>query len=135
MAESEGKSKKTIRKPSRFGRHPIEGYSVHTALWIEKDGQLYMGGGRVRLLEEIHRLGTIAAAARSMNLTYSNAWLWVDSMNQLAPSPLVIRTTGGVGGGKAVVTEEGLAAIQTYKELRDRLGDAFDAEVSEDGKF
>ena len=129
MAES--RSKKTIRKPSRFGRHPIEGYSVHTALWIEKDGQLYIGGGRARLLEEIHRLGTIAAAARSMNLTYSNAWLWVDSMNQLAPSPLVVRTTGG----KAIVTEEGLAAIQTYKDLRDKLGDAFDAEVSEDGKF
>ena len=70
-----------------------------------------------------------------MNLTYSNAWLWVDSMNQLAPSPLVVRTTGGVGGGKAIVTEEGLAAIQTYKDLRDKLGDAFDAEVSEDGKF
>ena len=127
-----GESKKNIRKPSRFGRHPIEGYSVHTALWVEKDGQLFIGGGRAKLLEEIDRLGSIAAAARSMNLTYSNAWLWVDAMNQLSEEPLVTKNTGGVGGGKAVVTEAGHKAINLYKELHDRLENDFDSEVSEE---
>lgn len=126
------KTQKSVRKPSRFGRHPIKGYSVHTALWIEKDGQLFIGGGRARLLEEIDRLGSIAAAAREMHLTYSNAWLWVDSMNSLSDTPLVERITGGVGGGHAVVTEAGHAAIEEYKALKTKLEETFDAEVNDE---
>jgi molybdate transport system regulatory protein len=119
MAEQQKSS--NVRKPSRFGRHPQEGYRVQSSTWIEKDGELYLGGGRVMLLERLGELGSIAAAARSMHLTYRNAWLWVDSMNNLAPSPLVLRTTGGIGGSHAQLTEEGLKAIKKYKELRHKL--------------
>jgi molybdate transport system regulatory protein len=116
------KTKKT-RKPSRFGRHPQAGYSVQASIWIEKDGELYLGGGRIMLLEQINKLGSIAAAARSMNLTYRNAWLWIDSMNHLAPSPLVERVTGGAGGGYAKLTDEGFKAIAQFKELKSKLED------------
>jgi molybdate transport system regulatory protein len=108
-------------KPSRFGRHPKAGYHVQASVWIEKDGQLYLGGGRVMLLERIDKLGSIAAAARSMNLTYSNAWHWIDSMNSLAPHPLVESTTGGSGGGHAGLTKEGHKAIARFHELRSNL--------------
>ena len=77
-----------------------------------------MGWGRVMLLERIEKFGSIAAAARSMKLGYRNAWLWVDAVNRLAPTPLVEKTTGGAGGGHARVTEEGQKAIRQYKELR-----------------
>jgi len=70
------------------------------------------------LLERIDELGSIAAAARSMKLGYRNAWLWVDSMNRLAPVPLVENVTGGSGGRHAILTEEGRKAIREYKELR-----------------
>ena len=89
--------------------------------WIEKDGELYLGGGRVMLLEHIEKLGSIAAAARSMNLTYNNAWLWINAMNKLAPSPLVERMAGGAGGGHARLTEEGHKAIIQFHKLRARL--------------
>jgi molybdate transport system regulatory protein len=122
MAMSD-KSKPGSRKPSRFGRHPQAGYTTQASVWIEKDGELYLGGGRAMLLERLEQLGSIAAAARSMKLTYRNAWLWIDAMNRLAPSPLVEKITGGAGGGHAQLTDEGHKAIESYRELRARLSD------------
>ena len=80
-----------------------------------------MGWGRAILLEHIDRLGSIAAAARAMRLSYRNAWLWVEAVNRLAPAPVVEKTIGGIGGGRARLTEEGRKVITEYKELRTRF--------------
>jgi molybdate transport repressor ModE-like protein len=53
-----------------------------------------------------------------MGLGYRNAWLWVESMNRLAPSPLIVTTAGGPGGRHSILTEEGRKAIKDYKTLR-----------------
>ena len=116
-------SKTGSRKLSRFGRHPKVGYTVRSSVWIEKDGELYIGGGRATLLEKLDQLGSISAAARSMKLTYRNAWLWIDAMNRLAPSPLVEKITGGAGGGHAQLTDEGRQVIAQYRELRTKLSE------------
>ncbi len=108
-------------KPARFSRHPEPGYAVRGRVWLEKDGELYMGWGRVMLLERIEKYGSIAAAARSMKLSYRNAWLWIEAMNRLAPAPVVEITAGGAGGRHARLTEEGRRVIRQYKELRARL--------------
>lgn len=109
------------KKPSRLSRHPGPGYTVRGRIWTEKDGELYLGWGRIILLEQIDKLGSIAAAARSMGLGYRNAWLWIEAMNRLAPSPLVEKAAGGAKGGHARLTEEGKRTIQEYKELRAKL--------------
>jgi molybdate transport system regulatory protein len=106
------------KKTEHFSRHPQPGYRVGGRVWLEKDGELYMGWGRAMLLERIDKFGSIAAAARSMKLGYRNAWLWIESANRLAPSPLVEKTTGGAGGGHARLTEEGRRAVEQYKQLR-----------------
>jgi len=118
-----GDLKSGSRKLSRFGRHPQTGYTVQASVWLEKDGELYVGGGRATLLEKLDQLGSIAAAARAMKLTYRNAWLWIDAMNRLAPSPLVEKITGGAGGGHAQLTEEGRRVVALYHELRVKLAD------------
>ena len=107
-----------VGKPSRFSHHPESGYAVKGRVWLEKDGELYLGGGRVMLLERIDELGSVAAAARSMRLGYRNAWLWIEAANRLAPSPLVEKVKGGVGGGHTRLTEEGRKAIKQYRGLR-----------------
>jgi len=120
------KGSKANPKPSRIGRNPQEGYSVQASIWVEKDGELYLGGGRVMLLENIQQLGSISAAARSMGLGYRNAWLWINSMNRLAPSPLVVKVKGGPGGGYAQLTQEGHEAVKSYKELRKQMETTLD---------
>ena len=109
------------KKPSRFSHHPEPNYAVRGRIWVEKDGELYMGWGRAMLLEQIDRLGSIAAAARAMELGYRNAWLWIEAVNRLAPAPLVEKTAGGAGGGRARLTTEGRKVVNEYKELRARF--------------
>jgi molybdate transport system regulatory protein len=111
----------TAKKPSRFSHHPEPGYVVRGRVWVEKDGELYMGWGRAMLLERIDKFGSIAAAARSMKLGYRNAWLWVEAANRLAPAPLVEKTAGGAGGGHTRLTEEGRKAVAHYKKLRTKF--------------
>jgi molybdate transport system regulatory protein len=109
------------KKTALLSHHPQPGYAVNGRVWVEKDGELYMGWGRAILLERIDQLGSITAAAKSMKLGYRNAWLWVESLNRLAPAPLVEKATGGVGGGYTRVTEEGRKAVREYKALRARF--------------
>ena len=115
------KSKFVPKKTMRFAESKGPGYSVGGRVWLEKDGELYLGWGRVILLERIDEYGSLAAAARSMNLAYRNAWLWVESMNRLAPSVLVKKASGGAGGTHVVLTEEGREAIKQYKKLRQKF--------------
>ena len=110
-----------VKKVRRFSHHPQAGYVVKGRVWLEKDGELYLGWGRVLLLENIARHGSIARAAQSMGLGYRNAWLWVQAMNRLAPAPLVEVVTGGAGGNHARLTDEGHKAVAEYKKLQHKV--------------
>lgn len=114
---------KRVKKPSRFSSHPQAGYIFRGRVWLEKDGELYLGWGRVMLLEGIAKFGSISGAARNMKLGYRNAWLWIEAMNRLAPAPLVEKGVGGAGGGYSRLTEEGRKMVAAYKELRSQLQD------------
>ena len=80
-----------------------------------------MSWGRVVLLEQIRDTGSIAAAARAMEMAYSHAWTLVANMNRLAKEELVARTFGGRNGGKAWLTPAGEAAIAQFWELVGRF--------------
>ncbi len=107
-----------IKHGIRSGHQPESGIVLRSKVWLEKDGKLLMGWGRATLLDRIDKLGSISAAARSMKLAYRNAWLWVEAMNRLASSPLVVKTTGGQRGGNARLTEEGRRIVKEYIEKR-----------------
>lgn len=109
------------QKTPHFSNHPEPGYMLRGRIWLEKDGELYVGWGRVMLLERIDKFGSIAGAAKSMGLGYRNAWLWVEAMNRLATEPLVEKSTGGVGGGHAKLTIEGQKVISEYKGMRTKF--------------
>lgn len=90
------------------------GYRLRGRLWIEGPEGTFLGYGRVVLLERIREHGSISAAARSMQMSYRHAWKLVDSMNRQGHQPLVAKSTGGRGGGGAVLTEAGAVAIDAF---------------------
>lgn len=118
-----GEDKDIVEVSLKGNSSADSGYKAKGKVWVEKDGEVYMGWGRVELLENIDNLGSIAAAARKMGMGYRNAWLEVEDMNRLAPEPLVIKILGGAGGGRAIVTAEGKRIINEYKKLRARFQD------------
>lgn len=91
-----------------------ENYRLRGRIWIEGPEGTFLGYGRVILLERIHEHGSMSAAARSMKMSYRHAWKLVDSMNHQSQTPVVEKSTGGRGGGGAIVTEAGLLSIQCF---------------------
>jgi molybdate transport system regulatory protein len=84
---------------------------------LEKAGETFLSWGRIVLLERIRETGSIAAAARSLNMAYSHAWSLVASMNRLAGQDLVGRAFGGRHGGRAWLTPAGEAAVAQFWQL------------------
>src|SRR5262249_37400212 len=87
-------------------------------------GERTFGPGKADLLDHIARTGSISAAARAMEMSYSRAWALVDEMNRAFKTPLVETAAGGKRGGGAHVTESGKAALAAYRRMQKRLDDA-----------
>ena len=67
-------------------------------LEFEGPAGVVLGDKRIRLLEAIVAHGSLNRAAKAVPLSYKAAWDALDSMNNLAETPLVVRTTGGRHG-------------------------------------
>ena len=94
--------------------------TVKSRLWVVGEQGTFLGEGRIALLQEIEKYGSISKAARSMNMSYLKAWKLVESMNGVSGRELVIRVSGGKRGGGTTLTEEGVKAIALYKELNNK---------------
>ena len=68
---------------------------LHGKLSLDTAMGAFLGDTRIKLLEAIALHGSISQAAKTVPLSYKAAWDAIDAMNNLAPEPLVIRTTGG----------------------------------------
>lgn len=88
-------------------------------IWIDGKEGTFLGYGRIVLLEKIRECGSITKAAKSMEMSYRNAWELADSMNTQASRPLVEAATGGKGGGGAILTEEGEKAIKLFWQFHE----------------
>ena len=66
-----------------------------------------LGPGKLLLLQNIDKHGSISAAGRAMNMSYRQAWSLVDQLNQAFKEPVVASQTGGKSGGGASLTDFG----------------------------
>lgn len=93
-------------------------------------GEAKLGPGKVRLLEEIARNGSISAAGREMEMSYKRAWTLVEEMNSGFLKPLVESSRGGSKGGGASLTPEGEAVLAAYRRLEDKTRAACAEEIA-----
>lgn len=85
--------------------------------WLTKEGESFLGSGRIELLELIDQTGSINAAAKAMKMSYKAAWERINGMNALADQPLIERLTGGRGGGGTKLTPYARELIATFHRL------------------
>ena len=98
-------------------------YSIEVRLWIEETEGPFLGIGKIWLLENIQKTGSITNAAKAMKMAYRQAWQLVEEMNKRAEKPLVEKLLGGKGGGGARLTEAGERAIVVFYEIEKRIKD------------
>ncbi|WP_315753366.1 MULTISPECIES: winged helix-turn-helix domain-containing protein [unclassified Bradyrhizobium] len=87
------------------------------SLRIDLDDGGRIGPGKIALLENIARHGSISAAGRAMDMSYKRAWDLVDEINRVCRQPAVARQTGGRNGGGAALTAFGAQLVERYRRI------------------
>ena len=80
-----------------------------------------MGAGKIALLEQIERCGSLSQAACNLNVSYRRAWQLLDSLNSCFVEPVALTSTGGRGGGGATLTLLGERLIHVYRAFDVRI--------------
>jgi len=88
-----------------------------------------MGPGKAELLERIGQSGSIAAAARAMDMSYRRAWQLVEALNESFAQPLVITETGGARGGGARITSFGREVLARYRKMEAKASAAVASDI------
>ena len=93
-----------------------------------------LGPGKIRLLEAIHKTGSISQAGRSLGMSYRRAWLLVDDLNRCFREPVVTTQPGGSRGGGAALTRFGRELIKKYRAIETQATRRSQAPVARSGK-
>lgn len=72
---------------------------------------------RIDILRRIGQAGSISEAARGAGVSYKAAWQALETLANLAGTPLVEKAVGGSGGGGAVLTAAGQQVLQAAQAL------------------
>ena len=94
---------------------------IRSKIWLEVDGQSFLGDGRYRLLSAVQRNGSINAAARDLGMSYRKVWAQLQAMEKSAPFPVLERRIGGKGGGASQLTDEILVLMEQFQDLRKQV--------------
>lgn len=102
------------KKPSEAGAGK-PGNRLSIRLDLESGARI--GPGKVAVLEEIARSGSISAAGRALHISYRRTWELVEDLNTALGGAVVRTAAGGSGGGGASLTELGQAVVTRYRAI------------------
>lgn len=91
-----------------------------TVRFYAADNKVF-GPGIAQLLHRVREYHSLRAAAQSMNMAYSKAWTVLRTAEKQLGFKLLHSSTGGKGGGGAVLTPEGEDLLERYDELCRRM--------------
>ncbi|GIL19540.1 MAG: LysR family transcriptional regulator [Candidatus Jettenia sp.] len=94
---------------------------VKCKIWLEEKDGVAFAEGRRMLLEAVNRLGSLHAAAKELGMSYRAAWGKIKATEKVLGVKLLEVTTGGKGGGGAILTSEAEELILKYKKYTERM--------------
>ncbi|MFK2819279.1 LysR family transcriptional regulator [Flavobacteriaceae sp. LMIT009] len=104
-------------------------YKIKSRIWIEADGNILLGEGRVALLQAIDETGSLSKAAKSLKMSYKKAWSLIDALNKRAEKPVITTSRGGRGGGGASLTPYGKALVNAFDTVNKNCWKFLDKEM------
>jgi len=94
---------------------------IRLHLWLDADGSVFFGAGRVHLLEKIEMYGSLRKAAEVMGMSYRAAWGKIKATEANLGFSLVKKDAGKRGGYS--LTDEGRTLMSQYKSWFCRVED------------
>jgi molybdate transport system regulatory protein len=90
---------------------------VAVRLRIDLGPDCSIGPGKIALLEQIERSGSLSKAARTLKMSYRRAWLLLEDLNRTLGQPVTTASVGGAGGGGAHITPFGQHMVAAFREI------------------
>jgi len=91
------------------------GIDIRCKVWLEKDGRMAFGKGRALLLKALAEEGSLAKAAKRLNMSYRAAWGKLRASEEHLGMKLAERGPEGRHG--MVLTEAGRRMLDDYEGL------------------
>ena len=112
-----------MEAPDKHNKLPGEAYStkIRARFWVTGQNDSYLGIGRIQLLENIEKHGSINGAAKAMGMSYKKAWKLIEELNQMSETPLVIKSQGGKAGGGTCLTDQGRTMVKKFRQVEKEL--------------
>jgi molybdate transport system regulatory protein len=88
-------------------------------IWMENEKGVLFGRGRMLMLEEVKKLGSLKHAAESMNMSYRAAWGKIKKSEEAWGAPLIEKQGSNRAGYK--LTSFGNDILAAYKTLLDEV--------------
>ncbi len=90
---------------------------IKSRIWIEKEGDIFLGYGRIELLKKVNETESINAASKALKMSYKKAWRLINDMNEVANEPIIIKNIGGKDGGGTKLTPYGKKIIILFETI------------------
>lgn len=87
-------------------------------IWITFGEDVKFGDGRARLLELIAARGSLSKAAEELEMSYRNAWGYLQELERAAGFKFVERAPGRGPQSGMRLTADGLAFLERYQAFR-----------------
>ncbi len=87
-------------------------------VWLEKDSQHIIGGGRYKLLKTIREEGSLKKAAEKLGYSYRYAWGNIKKIEERLGERLIISHKGGSHGGDSKLTEHAERLLELFEEYQ-----------------
>ena len=91
---------------------------IRCKLWLEQDGKVLFGQGRLELLRAIAETGSLAGAAKKLDMSYRAAWGRLKASEERLGFALL--ENSGQGRRAAGLTPEALTLLTWFEDLQSR---------------
>jgi molybdate transport system regulatory protein len=89
-----------------------------------------LGPGKIRLLEEVEKTGSIRSAAEAVGMSFRQAWLLLKAIEEMFEQPVIATQRGGSRGGGSALTELGRTVVSSYRRLEHASSEAAQKDVT-----
>lgn len=94
---------------------------IEGAIWFDMDDQGVKCHLWMQILTGINETGSISGTAQQMGSSYSKVYNEIVKLNCASGKKLIVSARGGVGGGFAELTPEGIHVLKLYSEAEKRF--------------
>jgi molybdate transport system regulatory protein len=94
---------------------------IHCKIWLEQDGEVLFGRGRLELLRGILEFGSLAETARHLGMSYRAAWGRLKSSENRLGHKLAEKVPAKGRGQKLILTPLAKSLIEAFLELEQQV--------------